>query len=84
MIYSPLKVVCALLAMLSVGMARPVTDFDAKLTKLENEVAKLEHARDVNALAKMINKLSAREKVRKGRRDGGGGGGGVKLLRSAS
>ena len=70
MIYSPLKVVCALLAMLSVGMARPVTDFDAKLTKLANEVAKLEHARDVNALAKMINKLSAREKVRK--EEGGG------------
>ena len=65
MMYSPLKVVCALLAMLSVGMARPVMDFDAKLTKLEQEVAKLERTHDVSALAKIVAKLSAKEKVRK-------------------
>ena len=75
MIYSPLKVVCALLAMLSVGMARPITDFDAKLTKLEQEVAKLERAHDFSALAKIVAKLSAKEKVRKEVGRGGRGAG---------
>ena len=74
MIYSPLKVVCALLAMLSVGMARPIMEVDFKLIQLEQHVAKLERIRQVDALAKRVDKLSANEKVR------GEGGKGLRLV----